>query len=201
MYDCNLIAGDCFSCVESRATPEILCGWCDSSSQPTCSINDVTECMGSHFYTTRPQCPVHRISSFSPSSGPPRGGTIITIHGRDLGVTFDDFSAPNSITLGGVSCTPLSMGYESGTTVLCQTGAGLSVGPQDLVVTLLRGGAPVAVTAQGFVVVRPTLTSVEPVFGPIAGGSELRVNGTGLDIGNTARVTLYETAGPECSVR
>ena len=117
-------------------------------------------------------------------------------------MTIDDFSAPNSITLGGVSCTPLSMGYESGTTVLCQTGAGLPVGPQDLVVTLLRDGAPFAVTSQaGFVVVRPTLTSVEPVFGPIAGGSELRVSGTGLDIGNTARVTLHETAGPECSVR
>ena len=199
MYDCNLIAGDCSSCVGRRATPGILCGWCVSSSQPTCSINDDTECMGSHFYTTGPLCPVHRISSFSPSSGPPSGGTIITIHGRDLGVTFDEFSAPNSITLGGVSCTPLSMGYESGTTVLCQTGAGLPVGPQDLVVTLLRDGAPVAVTSQaGFVVVRPTLNSVEPVFGPIAGGSELRVNGTGLDIGNTATVTLH---GPECSVR
>ena len=116
-------------------------------------------------------------------------------------MTFDDFSAPSSITLGGVSCTPLSMGYESGTTVLCQTGAGLPVGPQDLVVTLLRDGAPVAVTSQGFVVIRPTLISVEPVFGPIAGGSELRVSGTGLDIGNTARVTPNETAGPECSIR
>ena len=202
MYDCNLIAGDCSSCVGSRATPGILCGWCDNS-QPTCSIDDDTECMGSlPFYTTGPQCPEHRISSFSPSSGPPSGGTIITIRGRDLGVTFDDFSAPNSITVGGVSCTPLSMGYESGTTVLCETGAGLPLDAQDLVVTLLRDGAPVAVTDQaGFMVVSPTLISVEPVFGPIAGGSELRVSGTGLDIGNTARVTPNETAVPECSIR
>ena len=203
MYDCNLIAGDCSSCVGSRATPGILCGWCVSSSQPTCSINDDTECMGSPpFYTTGPQCPDHRISSFSPSSGPPSGGTIIAIRGRDLGVTFDDFSAPNSITVGGVSCTLLSMGYESGTTVLCETGAGLPSNAQNLVVTLLRGGAPVAVTApSGFMVISPTLISVEPVFGPIAGGSELRVSGTGLDIGNTARVTLNETTGPECSIR
>ena len=26
VYDCNLIAGDCSSCVGSRATPGILCG-------------------------------------------------------------------------------------------------------------------------------------------------------------------------------
>ena len=116
-------------------------------------------------------------------------------------MTFDDFSAPNSITVGGVSCTPLSMGYQSGATVLCRTGGGLPFGGQNLVVTLLRDGAPVAVTAQGFMVIRPTLISVEPVFGPIAGGSELRVSGTGLDIGNTARVTPNETAGLECSIR
>ena len=203
VYDCSSIAGGCSFCVGTRATPGILCGWCDSSSQPTCSIDDDTECMGSlPFYTTGPQCPDHRISSFSPYSGPPSGGTIITIRGRDLGVTFDDFSAPNSITVGGVTCTPLSMGYESGTTVLCETGAGLPLNAQNLVVTLLRDGAPVAVTAPAeFMVIRPTLISVEPVFGPIAGGSELRVSGTGLDIGNTARVTLSETAGPECSIR
>ena len=196
MYDCNLIAGDCSSCVGSRATPGILCGWCNSSSE--CSIDADTECGSLPFYTNGPQCPNHRISSFLPSSGPPSGGTIITIRGRDLGVTFDDFSAHNSITLGGVTCTPLSRGYESGTTVLCETGAVLPLDAQDLVVTLLRDGANVSVTAEGFMVIRPTLTRVEPEFGPIAGGSELRVSGTGLDIGNTARVTLNETAGPRC---
>ena len=104
MYDCNLIAGDCSSCVGSRATSGILCGWCDSS-QPTCSIDDDTECMRSlPFYTTGPQCPKHRISSFSPSSGPPSGGTIITIRGRDLGVTFYDFSAPLRLSLPDKPC-------------------------------------------------------------------------------------------------
>jgi plexin A len=202
LYDCNLFAGGCSSCVGTRVTPGIECGWCDSrSSQPSCRVNVVSECAAPPFYTAGQECPNHMITSFSPSSGPPSGGTVITISGRDLGVTFDDFSAPNSITVGGVSCTPLSMGYVSGATVLCQTGAGLPEGPQNLTITLMRNGVAVPVTASGFMVTMPTISSVAPSFGPIAGGSGLVVSGTGLDIGSTATVTLDGTSGPECDIR
>ena len=202
LYDCNLLSQDCSSCVGTRATPGIQCGWCDSSSGPSCAVNVLSECTApSAFYTTGPECPRHMIEDFSPQSGPPSGGTVITITGRNLGVTIADFSAPNSITVGGVSCTPFSEGYVSGARVLCRTGASLPLDLQNLVVTLPRNGLPVAVSASGFMVTMPTLSSVEPSFGPIAGGSELRVRGTGLDVGNTARVTLNGVNGPECSVR
>ena len=39
-------------------------------------------------------------------------------------------------------------------------------------------------------VVQTSLISVEPVFGPIAGGSMLRIRGTGLDIGNDDSVMV-----------
>ena len=44
----------------------------------------------------------------------------------------------------------------------------------------------------------PTVSSVSPTIGPIAGGSSLRVEGTGLDVGNSARVFLNGENGPEC---
>jgi hypothetical protein len=50
-------------------------------------------------------------------------------------------------------------------------------------------------------VTMPTISSVEPLFGPIAGGSELVVSGTGLDIGNTATVILNRISEPECEIR
>ncbi len=114
-------------------------------------------------------------------------------------MTFDDFSAPDSITVGGVACTPMNAGYESGNTIVCETGAGLPEGAQDLVVTLQRDSGGISRSpSEQFMVVRPTLISVVPDFGPRAGGSELRVSGSGLDIGNSVRVFL--DGATECRI-
>ena len=199
LYDCYvLIAGECSSCVFSRDTPGFQCGWCGSTS--TCSIQD--ECSQSTIFTTGRQCPDQIITSFSPSSGPPRGGTTITIIGTDLGVTFDDFSSPSGITVGGVTCNPLSNNYLSGERVLCETTSGLPLGEQAFVVSLERDSGVTPVTAsERFTVVLPTLMSVEPAFGPIAGGTEVIIGGTGLDIGNSATVTVLTVNGAAaCSI-
>ena len=157
-----------------------------------CSISQ--ECVGSPIVTDAMQCPTHQIDSFTPSSGPPSGGTIITITGTNLGVRFEDF-ADNSIMIGGVVCSPLSMGYESGRRIRCQIMDSLPEGAHRLKVTLDRLVEGVLMTISvlamdDFTVVRPTLSSVDPVFGPIAGGSELRIRGIGLDIGSSVTVTL-----------
>ena len=55
------------------------------------------------------------------------------------------------------------------------------------------------VTAEGnFIVTLPTVSKVSPDIGPIAGGSSLKVEGTGLDVGNSARVFLNGENGTEC---
>ena len=193
LYDCNAIAGECSSCVLSRDTPGFQCGWCGSTS--TCSIQD--ECsQPPTIFTTGGQCPDHIITSFSPSSGPPSGGTTITIIGTDLGVTFDDFDSPSGITVGGVTCTPLSDNYLSGVRVLCETTSVLPLDEQALVVSLERDSGVTSVTAsERFTVVLPTLINVDPDFGPIAGGTEVMIEGTGLDIGNSATVTVLAVDG------
>ena len=155
------------------------------------------------------QCPQPIITDFSPSSGPPNGGTLIDIRGSDLGVTFAEFLEDefDSIAIGGddetrrVACTPVNMeDYISGKRVFCRTGPGMAPGAQQLFITLRRDSGIVDVyTTQQFIVVLPTLTSVEPSFGPIAGGSTLTVIGTRLNIGNSAKVRLEGAAGAECS--
>ena len=145
------------------------------------------------------QCPAPVITGFSPSSGPPNGGTILTIEGRDLGVVFTDFlEAGSNITVGGVICTPLNMDYISGMQVLCQTGSGMEKGAQRVEVNLVRNAGIRTGRLDGFMVVLPTVSSVEPAFGPIAGGSRLTINGTGLDIGTSTRITLDEARELEC---
>ena len=195
LYDCEAIADDCSSCTRSRETlDDFRCSWCSADS--ICSIQ--SDCSQGTILTSKLLCPNHAITRFTPPSGPPDGGTTITIYGNELGASLDDFSAPNGITVGGMSCTPLDMEYESGERVLCETGDGLPVGPQDLVVTLARIGGLVSVTAsEQFMAVHPTVSSIEPSFGPIAGGTELTVRGSGLDVGTSVNVTLD---GPECTV-
>ena len=118
-------------------------------------------------------------------------------------MTFDDFSSPSGITVGGVTCTPLSDNYLSGERVLCETTSGLPLGEQALVVSLERDSGVTPVTAsERFTVVLPTLMSVDPAFGPIAGGTEVIIEGTGLDIGDSATVTVLAVDGTEtaCSI-
>ena len=54
-----------------------------------------------------------------------------------------------------------------------------------------------------FTVVAPTVTGVEPSFGPMSGGTSITIRGTGLNISNVedTRVTLDGEGGPECTIQ
>ena len=154
---------DCSSCVGSRATPGYNCGW----SNVACSF--LEEHNGSTFITAGMECPNPNITSFSPISGPPSGGSVIEIHGTDLGVTFDDFKN-SSIIISGEMCSPVNRNYYiSGRRVFCRTGAGMEEGTQEIEITLFRTSGTGSGVKIGFLVVLPSVTSVKPRFGPIAG--------------------------------
>ncbi len=149
------------------------------------------------------QCPAPAITNFSPKSGPPGGGTTITIAGRNLGVTFSDFTA-NSITLRSAPntmfiCTPISEGYVPGATVRCRTNP-LPVETYFLVINLPRSsGSRVGMASFSFEVFTPTVSGASPLFGPIAGGTVLTISGINLNIGNNAVVRLNGISD-ECTV-
>ena len=180
------MATDCSACIHTRIGTGFRCGWCDASTT-TCSISE--ECTGgTSFVKTGAECPAPSIAMIQPQTGLPQGGTIITITGRNLGVTFSDFTA-NSFTLtsgsNSVQCTPISEGYMAGREVWCRMNM-VSVGSYSLAVNLLSGIG--AYNDGRFVVSLPTVTGASPLQGPISGGTKVTITGTNLAIGNNAVV-------------
>ena len=141
------------------------------------------------------ECPAPMIDDFEPKSGPIEGGTTITITGRELGITFDDFSA-NSITVGNVHCTPVNKSYIPGRRVLCTTGR-LRALMNTILIILPTGHTT---STEIFQVATPKVHGVTPMLGPMAGGTRLRVWGRNLDIGNKEETRITVANGVECIV-
>lgn len=117
------------------------------------------------------------ITTVSPNYGPLVGGTAITITGTG-------FIAPvSNVTVGGVACTGID---DSGapTTITCTTPAG-SAGAQNVVVT--NPDSQTGTSTFTYLAV-PTFTSVSPVAGPLAAGTDLTITGTGFFTGATVTV-------------
>ncbi|MHB1090641.1 MAG: IPT/TIG domain-containing protein, partial [Ilumatobacteraceae bacterium] len=124
---------------------------------------------------------VPTITSMAPSSGPIAGGTAVTITGTNLtdtkAVMFGD-TAGTSITV--VSETTI-------TVVIPKKVAGLV----DVVLTTPDGSAT---STDGFTYVAvPTITSMAPLGGSIAGGTTVTITGTNLT--DTKAVMFGGTAG------
>ncbi len=109
--------------------------------------------------------------------------------GTDLGVTFADIQN-STLTLGGVPCTPFNTGCMPGLLFVCVTTNLGSESPKDFSLTI--GSRVATVLAGSFTAVNPTVSSVTPTFGPMAGGTTVAVRGTELDVGNqrNTRVSL-----------
>ena len=154
------------------------------------------------FVTTPSGCPPATITSVLPASGPPEGGTTVTITGTDLGVTYDDIV--NNVMISSSPCITQEDGYIPGTRIVCKTTSFTSgPGPKDLIITVRGAGSSPVVGASLFTVVAPTVTGVEPSLGPMSGGTSINIQGTGLNISNVedTRVTLDGENGPECTIQ
>jgi hypothetical protein len=97
----------------------------------------------------------------NPAAGPLGGGTTITITGANLLGTSE-------VTIGGIAATNVTL--VDATTVTAVTPSG-TAGEKDVRVTTPNG---TAVAAGAFTYLgSPVITGVSPVWGPIAGGTEI----------------------------
>ena len=202
LYNCSSLADGCSSCLGANLGTGFECGWCDGSSDDVCRVSE--DCPNPAHFTTAPnQCPVPRITSFFPASGPPEGGTTVTITGTDLGVTYAD--VVNNVTISSSPCITQEDGYIPGRQIACETTPFTSgPGPKDIIITVQRGtSSDTVVGGSLFTVVAPTVTGVEPSFGPMSGGTSITIRGTGLNISNVedTQVTLDGEDGPECTIQ
>ena len=198
LYNCAELASCCSSCLFQNINNGFECGWCDRSTfiaRDNCSY--VGEC-DSTVVKMSSDCPAPTITNFSPKSGHIEGGTTITITGTELGVTFSDFTA-NSISIGNDICLPITENnFISGKQILCRTVKG-SPGGHVIMITLPSG---VTFSNEEFNFALPEIYGVDPMVGPVAGGTELKVWGSNLNIGNieNTRVHLIEGIG-ECIIQ
>ena len=132
---------------------------------------------------------VPTISGISPTIGLTSGGTAITISGTNL-------SGSSAVTVGGVAASEVV--FVSASVITAVTPEG-TAGSKDVVVSTPTG--PVTKVG-GFTYKEPTptITSVTPVSGSVAGGTAITINGTNLagassvSVGGNAVTGLVATA-------
>jgi hypothetical protein len=110
---------------------------------------------------------VPSISAITPASGPPSGGTTVTITGTNLsGASAVDF---------GTQAVPFTVVSPTEITAVSPAGA---VGAVTVKVTT-PGGSTSAATPFSYVAA-PTISAISPASGPIVGGETVTISGTNL---------------------
>ena len=199
LYNCLEVATDCASCIGMSLISGFECGWCDRPSAMTDTCSFTEDCSPSqNLATSGSQCPMPTVTNFNPKFGPPEGGTTIVITGTNLGVSFSDF-AEDSIQVGGVNCIPAdSNGYEPGRRISCTT---TNSGASTAIEISLPNNREATSGQTLFTRVSPQVTEVFPPRGPQAGGTNLTVYGTNLNIGNTINTTITLVGGTQCFIK
>ncbi len=113
--------------------------------------------------------PIPGVSSLSPASGPTAGGTSVEVTGTHL-------EGATAVAFGSTPATSFTV--NSATSITATAPAG--TGTVDVSVTTATGSSPKS-TADHFTYIKPpTVTSLKPKLGPIAGGTTVVIGGTEL---------------------
>ncbi len=131
------------------------------------------------------------LSGLSAHKGPAGGGTILNISGEHFihvtSVDFGSLSAASVTVNSSRSITVTSPSATSGKVdVAVTTPAGVS-GPGECVIFTEEGPRRVPCQPRDrFVFQEPTITSITPATGPLAGATTVTITGTGFGVGTTA---------------
>ncbi len=115
------------------------------------------------------------VTSFTPTSGPATGGTVVTITGTN-------FATGATVHFGGVLASGITL--VSSTQLRATTPAG-TAGARSVQVTNTNGlsATPAAQFTYTATSGGPTITSVSPSSGPIAGGTTITITGANYVLG------------------
>ncbi|HEX3795748.1 MAG TPA: IPT/TIG domain-containing protein [Acidimicrobiales bacterium] len=123
------------------------------------------------------------VTSFTPTSGPTVGGTLVTITGSN-------FAGPTTVVFGTTPGTDVTVVSPTEITVISPAHA---AGPVFL--TLADFGGVVTPTQAFTYLAGPVVLAngLNPAYGPVGGGTVVTITGTGLT--NTTAVTFGGAAG------
>lgn len=180
IYRCRDMADSCGMCL---ALPDKYgCGWCSSTN--SCEVEEQCHKDGEHktdWLNRQQTCPNPKILSFQPMTGPWEGGTNITINGINLGKNFTDIYS--GVKIAGINCMPWKDLYVVTKQIVCTVdGPGANqYRPGRIVVQIsdYRGESET-----DFKFVDPKVYNFDPKFGPISGGTQIRITGKYLNAGS-----------------
>jgi hypothetical protein len=114
------------------------------------------------------------IDSIDPDRGPDTGGQEVVITGRNflLGMT---------VQFDGVEAEVIEIDPESGRVVVLTPPH--AVGLVDVSIENVDGRSDTAESAYEYVLLPPTIREIDPARGPVWGGNEVRIVGTGFRVG------------------
>ena len=122
------------------------------------------------------------VTSIEPTQGPTAGGTAVKIKGKG-------FLAGSTVTIGSPASEVKVVSEEE---ITAKTAAN-TAGAQEVIVTDM-GGASTGGPIYTYVAVA-TVTSIEPTQGPTAGGTSVKIKGTGFVSPATVRIGSEATVG------
>ena len=108
------------------------------------------------------------VTKVAPVEGPVAGGTKVTITGTH-------FTGAKEVKFGSVAATSVVVVSAGSITATAPAGA---AGAVDVTVTTVGGTSALSSADQYTYVPLPTVTKVEPVEGPVAGGTKVTITGT-----------------------
>lgn len=119
------------------------------------------------------------VTKLKPKKGSSAGGTSVTIRGEHL-------SGAKAVRFGETETTEITSDSAESLTVVSPAG----VGTVDVTV-ITESGQSATSSADQFTYGKPTITGVSPNHGPVGGGTEVTVTGTGFEPGGSGTMFLF----------
>ncbi len=127
------------------------------------------------------------VTGVVPNMGPVAGGTIVTITGTD----FVNLTGPTGVTFGGIDATTYTVDSP---TQITATAPAYVPGTVQVQVSTLGGASPDTPADDYTYLPLPTVTAVNPNFGPSGGGTIVTITGTNFaNMSGPAAVTFGGT--------
>uniref|UniRef100_A0A452VBB3 Plexin A2 n=1 Tax=Ursus maritimus TaxID=29073 RepID=A0A452VBB3_URSMA len=189
LYKCAAQRESCGLCL--KADRKFECGWC--SGERRCTLQPHCPSPSSPWLdwsSHNVKCSNPQITEILTVSGPPEGGTRVTIHGVNLGLDFSEIA--HHVQVAGVPCTPLPGDYIIAEQIVCEMGhalVGTTSGPVRLCIGECK---PEFMTKshQQYTFVNPSVLSLSPIRGPESGGTMVTITGHYLGAGSSVAVYL-----------
>lgn len=180
VYKCSVLGSyrgsqDCTLC--SLKSKSHGCGWC-----PQIGCVSSSRCPLPVVHRDGDKCPGPDIFLVTPTSGPPEGGTIITIEGSNLGTSVDDLKG--RIKVGGQACRVLSLRNAVEATCLVPPRADPRSSNVSVVLLPSNRRGRGSLTRLQFHYLDFAVGDFSPSKGVASGGSIVRIQGTNLHIGS-----------------